>query len=258
MSIVIETLEEGIFTITMNRIDKHNAFDEEMIARLQEALNKAIKDSKAKVIVLQANGKHFSLGADLQWMQSTIHLNEAENIEDALKLGTLLYTLYHCPKPTIAVVQGAAYGGGAGLIAACDIAIASHNARFCFSEVKLGLIPAVISPYVIEAIGKRLAQWLFMTAQVFDAEEARAMHFVHLYFAQEDLAKKALDYARQLTENAPLALLAAKKLVRDLAFRPIDQHIVAETAKRIAHARVSSEGQLGLKAFLNKEKPKWT
>lgn len=258
MSDVISEKEGHVLFITLNRVSKHNAFDNVLLTTLQEILDHAAKDANVRVIVLKAHGRHFSAGADLAWMQRMVHFSEEENMDDSLVLAKLMYTLYISQKPTIAMVQGAAYGGGAGLVAACDIAIAAHSARFCFSEVKLGLIPAVISPYVIKAIGERAAAGLFMSAEPFDAERARELQLVHHCVAEEELLPYTRNFAEKMAEGAPLAISTAKALVREVANLPINDVLQRRTAALIAKQRVSLEGQKGLLAFLNKETPKWT
>jgi methylglutaconyl-CoA hydratase len=185
-------------------------------------------------------------------MQQMVHYSEAENTADALILANLLHTLHTCPKPTIAMVQGSAYGGGAGLVAACDIAIAANNARFCFSEVKLGLIPAVISPYVIKAIGERAAKWLFMSAEMIDAQQAQSLGLVHHCVNESELLTFTEAYANQLTQNAPEAVAAVKYLVDRVAGQAINEALILETSQLIAARRVSAEGQSRLLAFLRK------
>lgn len=224
---------------------------------MQTSLDESIQDPAVSVILLRANGRHFSAGADLQWMQRMAAFSQEENLADAMVLARLMHTLYSCPKPTVAVVQGAAYGGGAGLVAACDIAIAGHSARFCFSEVKLGLVPAVISPYVVRAIGERLTKWLFMSAEVFNGEQAKQYNLVHHYIDDYLLDSFALDYASKLSHLAPKAVVDCKPLIDWVASRTIDQQLIQETAAIIAEKRVSEEGQRGLHAFLNKESPNW-
>ena len=257
MTILLSETQHHVHIITLNRTDKHNAFDDQLLTDLQLRLDKAIVDPSIRVIVLRAHGQHFSAGADVAWMQRMITLNETENLADAMILARLMHTLHQCPKPTIAMVQGAAYGGGAGLVAACDIAIATHTARFCFSEVKLGLIPAVISPYVIKAIGERAATWLFMSAEVIDAKQAHALQLVQHCVPENELTTYTLDYAHQLAAQAPEAVRAAKALVRQVVNHPINTELQHMTAALIAKQRVSAEGQHGLHAFLNKKKPKW-
>ena len=252
MSNILSEQKDHVFLITLNRINKHNAFDDVILAELQASLDKAIVDENIRVIVLKANGRHFSAGADLAWMQRMAGYSEEENVEDALKLAQLMSTLHTSPKPTIAMVQGAAMGGGAGLVAACDVAIASDNAQFCFSEVKLGLIPAVISPYVIKAMGARSATELFMSADTFDAERALRLQLIQHCVPQDMLLSFTLDYAKKLASHEPLAVKAAKSLVQQVASKPINHELLQLTARLIAKQRVSPEGQHGMNAFLKK------
>ncbi|MBA3536674.1 MAG: enoyl-CoA hydratase/isomerase family protein [Tatlockia sp.] len=257
MSDLLRELQEPIFIITLNRVSKHNAFDDKLLKALSQTLDEAIANPKVRVIILKANGRHFSAGADLAWMQRMAAFSEEDNLRDAMVLARVMYTLNQSPKPTIAMVQGAAYGGGAGLTAACDLAIASTSARFCFSEVKLGLIPAVISPYVVKAIGERAAKHLFMTAETFDAAEAKRLQLVQHCVADEELWPFTFNYAEQIAKLAPLAVSACKTLVADVAGKAISEEIMLQTAALIAKKRVSAEGQEGLHAFLNKEVPNW-
>lgn len=257
VSDLLYELEDHVCWLTLNRINKHNAFDNHLLTEMQKQLERAVADSHVRVIVLKANGKHFSAGADLSWMRNMVHLSEEENVKDAMVLGNLMYTLNQSPKPTIAMIQGSAFGGGAGLAAACDIAIASVSACFCFSEVKLGLIPAVISPYVVNALGERSAKALFMSAEPFDALRALTLGLIHHCVAEENLYEFTRNYAQQISKNAPEAVKAAKKLAAYVAQYPIDEELVYHTAELIAQKRVSSEGQQGLNAFLNKERPNW-
>lgn len=257
MTALLCDTQNQVHTITLNRVDKHNAFDDDLLNELQAALDQAIIHPEIRVIVLAGNGKHFSAGADASWMQRMATLNETENVADAMILARLMHTLHHCPKPTVAAVHGAAYGGGAGLIAACDIAIAGTSAQFCFSEVKLGLIPAVISPYVIKAIGERAASWLFMSAEIFDAKRAYELGLVQYHVPDDELISTALNHARRLAQLAPNAVPASKALVRKVSGQPITEELQQLTASLIAQKRVSAEGQQGLKAFLEKRKPVW-
>ena len=257
MSDVLSDLQGSVLFITLNRVSKHNAFDNTLLTTLQSVLDNAAEDPKTRVIVLKANGRHFSAGADLAWMQRMADSSEADNKADALVLARVMFSLYQSQKPTIAMVHGAAYGGGAGLVAACDLAIAAHTARFCFSEVTLGLIPAVISPYVIKAIGERAATGLFMSAEPFDAKRAHELHLVHHCVAEDALLSFTTDYALKIAKNAPGAIRDAKALVREVAHLPIDATLQEITAAAIAKKRVSAEGQKGLQAFLNKETPNW-
>lgn len=252
MNDLLTELQDNIFFITFNRTHKHNAFDDHLLMALHLALNEANENPAVRVIVLKANGRHFSAGADIAWMQRMAQFNEAENLADAMILARVMSALYQSQKPTIAMVQGAAMGGGAGLVAACDIAIAANTARFCFSEVKLGLIPAVISPYVIKAIGERAATWLFMSAEPFDAKRAVELQLVQHCVAEEELSSYTLNYAQQIAQLAPLAVQDSKSLVRQVVDQPINQALQQLTATLIAKKRVSAEGQRGLQSFLNK------
>lgn len=252
MSDLLTEIQGPLYLLTLNRVSKHNAFDEHLLSAMQTRLNQAIENPEIKVILLNANGKHFCAGADLNWMQKMVDYSMEDNVQDAMVLANLLSTLYHCPKPTIAVVQGCAYGGGAGLVAACDIAIAATSARFCFSEIKLGLIPAVISPYVIKAIGERQAKRLFLSAQVFEAPHALNLNLVHHVIAEESLMDHALHYAKQISQYSAQALSKCKHLIENVANKPLDDQLTLYTATAIAQQRISIEGQNGLKAFLTK------
>lgn len=256
MSDVLSEVQGRVLLITLNRIEKHNAFDDTLLADLQVILDDAQENLQINVIVLKANGHHFSAGADIAWMQRMARFSEEENVADAMILARLMHTLHHSKKPTIAMVQGAAMGGGAGLVAACDTAIAAHTARFCFSEVKLGLIPAVISPYVIKAIGERATLSLFMSAETFDAKRAFDLQLVQHCVAEEELLSYTMAYANQVAQWAPQAVQAAKSLVKQVSNLPIDAKLQQLTAALIAKQRVSAEGQQGLQAFLNKDKRK--
>lgn len=258
MNDLLSELREGVMIITLNRISKSNAFDDNLLILLQQTLDVAIANPEVRVIILKANGRHFCAGADLAWMQGMVQFNEEENLRDAMVLAKVIYTLYQSPKPTLAMVHGSAMGGGAGLVAACDIAIAAISARFCFSEVKLGLIPSVISPYVVKAIGERAAKHLFMTAESFDATEAKRLGLVSHCVEEEDLESFTLNYANKIRDLPPFALSACKTLVHEVAGRAINDELLQDTAMRIAKIRVSKEGQQGLHAFLNKEKPQWS
>lgn len=257
MSDLITEQQGKLFLITMNRVEKHNAFDDSMLAHLQLIIEDARDNPSVGVIIIMANGPHFSAGADVSWMQRMADYNEKENISDAMILAQMMRSLHMCTKPTIAMVQGAAYGGGAGIAAACDIVVAADTAKFCFSEVKFGLIPAVISPYVIKAIGERAACELFMTAQVFSARRAHELNLVQHCVPENDLLTFTLNLAEKIIQNAPLAVRASKALVQQVAGRPIDEDMLTKTATLIAQKRVSAEGQHGLKAFLSKKTPHW-
>lgn len=258
MTDLLKEIEDKLCLITLNRTSKHNAFDDHLLLELQSILDEASQNKQLRAIVLKANGKHFSAGADLEWMQRMASFSEEENLKDAMVLAKVMNSLHSCPIPTIAMVQGAAFGGGAGLTAACNIAIAADSARFCFSEVKLGLIPAVISPYVIKAIGERSAKALFMSAETFDASRAKELGLVQHCVSEDHLLEFTLNYAHNLSKLAPMAVHDSKCLVDKVAGQTINEALMEQTAKWIAQKRVSEEGQRGLNAFLNKETPNWS
>ena len=247
----------GVGRITLNRPEVHNAFDDVLIAELDAALGELGEDRAVRVVVLAGNGKSFSAGADLNWMRRMAGSGHAENVADALKLGDLLARLARLPKPVVAVVQGPAYGGGVGLVAACDIAIAGEAASFMLSEVKLGLIPAVISPHVVRAIGARQARRYFLTAERIDAARALALGLVHQVVADDALAAAAQALIDRLLANGPAAMAAAKSLIDAVADRPLDQAMIEDTARRIAETRAGAEGREGIAAFLDKRQPRW-
>jgi methylglutaconyl-CoA hydratase len=249
--LLIEIKEQTLF-LTLNRIDKHNAFDDNLLHSLQLALESSATAPELRLIILKAHGKHFSAGADVSWMQRVINYSEEDNIADAKILASVMSTLHHHPLPTIAMVQGAAFGGGAGLVAACDLAIASEDASFCFSEVKLGLIPAVISPYIIKAIGERAALSLFLTGEVFDAHRALELQLINQCVPRVELLAKTLALSELIKAYAPMAVKAIKSLVRQVSGRPLNEALEHLTAGLIAKQRVSPEGQQGLKAFIEK------
>jgi methylglutaconyl-CoA hydratase len=248
--------DRGVGTITLTRPQMHNAFDDALIARLTEAFRFMADEPDVRVVVLSAEGKSFSAGADLNWMKRMAGYTREQNLADARALATLMETIDRCPKPTLAVVHGAAYGGGVGLIAACDIAIGTAGATFALSEVKLGIIPAVISPYVLNAIGPRAARRYMLTGERFDAEEAHRIGLLHDVVGSEELAGARELMIRVLLQAGPAAQTAVKDLIRAVAFRAPDA-VMDETAGRIADIRASAEGQEGLGAFLEKRKPSW-
>ena len=256
--VLYEVNEQGVARITLNRADKHNAFNEDMIAGLTASFEQAGNDPAVKVVVLASNGKNFSAGADLNWMQKMAGYTEAQNRADAMNLATMLHTLYTLPKPTIARVQGAAYAGAVGLIACCDIAIACKLSKFCLSEAKIGLVPATISPYVIEAMGKRIAKRYFMTAEVFTARRARRLGLISEAVSEDQLDATIEQLTDTLRYNSPEAVSQAKLLVNTVAGQPIDESMRALTSDWIARIRVSEQGQEGLNAFLQKRSPNWS
>lgn len=248
----------GVARLTMNRPEIHNAFDDALIAQLTADLEALGANRTVRVVVLQAEGRSFSAGADLNWMRRMADYSEAENLHDANELSRLLNTLNRLPKPTIARVQGAAFGGGVGLVACCDMAVASERASFCLSEVKLGLIPATIGPFVVDAIGNRNARRYFVTAERFSAAEAQRIGLVHEVTADEEALDAKLDeLLTALKAGGPMAQYEAKELVFAVDKGPIDDAMRGDTAERIARIRASQEGREGLNAFLGKRKPAW-
>jgi methylglutaconyl-CoA hydratase len=247
---------QGVATITLNREHKHNAFDEVMIAELTHAFNE-VSNSSAKVMVLDAKGKNFSAGADLSWMQRMVDYSYEENLTDAKLLALMLKTLNEIPMPTIAKVNGGVFGGAVGLVCCCDIAIGSERSLFCLSEVKIGLIPATISPYVIAAIGQRASRRYFQTAERVDANTALRLGFLSELASSDELDEKTQKIVQQLLNNSPKALKAAKKLVSDVVDCPLTDELIDNTSARIAHIRTSEEGQEGLSAFLEKRQANW-
>jgi methylglutaconyl-CoA hydratase len=251
------TVADKVATITLNRPQLRNAFNETAIADIAMAFDEAGQDAGVRAIVLAANGPAFCAGADLNWMKKMAGYSFEENEADALRLADMLRTIYFSPKPTIAKVQGDCYAGGMGLVAACDIVVAAEGVNFCLSEVKLGLIPATISPYVIKAMGEQASRRYFLTAERFDANEARRLGLAHDVVAAEALDATVAAITGALVNNSPNAVREAKKLVRDIAGLPIDDPLLADTAGRIAAIRASNEGKEGVAAFLEKRKPYW-
>ena len=247
----------GVATVTLDRPDKHNAFDDDVISALKDRFVDLAANRTVRVVILASTGKSFSAGADLNWMRRMAEYDFGHNMRDAEQLAGMLKALADLPQPTIARVQGAAYGGAVGLVSCCDIAIAGERASFCLSEVKIGLVPATISPYVIRAMGERAARRYFMTAERFDAARAAELGLVSEVVAQETLDAKVEELIEAILGNGPEAVLSAKDLVQSIAGRTIDAELIEDTCARIAHIRVSTEGQEGLSAFLNKRKPNW-
>jgi methylglutaconyl-CoA hydratase len=244
--------------LRMTRAQVHNAFDAGLVAGLTAALAEIAADAGVRVLVLEAEGPSFSAGADLNWMRGMAAASEAENREDSLALARLMRALDELPKPTIARVQGAAFGGGVGLVACCDIAIGVPEAKFGLTEAKLGLLPAVISPYVIAAIGARNARRYFASAEIFDATEALRIGLLHQIVPAGQLDAAVQRQIDLLLKAGPVASASAKRLVRDVASHSDGARHDADNAALIAKLRVSPEGQEGLSAFLDKRKPHWT
>lgn len=247
----------GRATLTLNRPELHNAFDDLLIAKLSTVFTQLAADPSVRLVMLTASGKSFSAGADLSWMQRMAGYSYAENLSDASALAELLRSINELPKPTIALVQGAAFGGGVGLAAVCDLVLATPAAQFCLSEVKLGLIPAIISPYVVAAIGAHAARRYAISAERFDAERARQLGLVHEIVAADQLAAEADRLSRLLLQNGPEAMAAAKRLIAEVARQPMSAELIAMTAERICVTRASDEGREGLSAFLEKRRPDW-
>ncbi|MEE8352202.1 MAG: enoyl-CoA hydratase-related protein [Rhodospirillales bacterium] len=247
----------GVATLTMNRPDVHNAFDDVLVGELAAALGPLADDEDVWAMVLKGAGKSFSAGADLNWMKRMADYTEAENLSDANAMADMLRALNEFPKPVIAKVQGAALGGGVGLVACADIAVAADDAKFALSEVKLGLIPATISPYVIAAIGERQSRRYMLTGERFEAIEAKRIGLIHAVVASTDLDAAVDDVIGGLLANGPLAMIETKALIRSVAGRPMDKAISADTAARIAKTRASEEGREGVLAFLEKRRPEW-
>lgn len=256
MDLLRSTDARGVATVTLNRPAVHNAFDDALIAALDATFATLDADPAVRVVVLEAAGKSFSAGADLAWMQRVAAYTQAENEADAARLAALMRRLDGLIKPTVAVVQGAAYGGGVGLVACCDVAIASETARFCLSEVRLGLVPAVISPYVVAAIGPRQARRWFQTAEVFTAAQARDLGLVHEVTPPGALAATRDQVVAALLAGAPSAQAEAKTLATAAA-APLDDALVDGTTRLIARLRAAPEGREGLAAFLAKRPPDW-
>lgn len=249
--------EQGIATVTLNCPEKHNAFDDTIIAALTAVFSKISTRSDIRIVILQANGKSFSAGADLAWMKRMANYSYEDNLADANKLAEMLSVLNFLPQPTIAKIQGAAFGGAVGLASCCDIVLASEKASFCLSEVKLGLIPATISPHVINAIGVKASRRYFQTAERFSAEKALQLGLVDEVSEHNSLNDSVGSMVQVLLSNGPEAMKQAKSLVFDVAYQAIDKNLLAETSKRIASIRVSDEGQEGLASFFEKRPPQW-
>lgn len=256
--VLLDVSAEGLAVVRLNRPHKRNAFDEATIAGLADAFETLKGADHVRMVLLRGAGEHFSAGADIEWMRRQGERDRADNEADALDLARMLKALHDLPQLTVALVQGAAMGGGAGLVAACDVGVALKSATFRFSEVRLGLTPATISPYVIAAIGARWANALFATAESFDGVYAEKIGLVH--YTVDDVAglEAMAEHLAQLVFGAaPGAVDDAKRLVRDVAGHRIDDALLKETARRIAVRRASDEGREGLAAFLERRKPSW-
>lgn len=254
---IIVSEDKGVATVTLNLPQKHNAFDDQVIAGLTNAFRTIDENESIRIMVLAANGKSFSAGGDLAWMKRMASYSYEENLVDAQALAEMLRTLNCMSKPTIARVQGAAFGGAVGLVSCCDIAVGSEKAKFCLSEVKVGLVPATISPYVIAAIGQRAARRYFLTAELFNAQIALNLGLLSEVVDEDQLDKEIDKIIAALLSNSPMAISASKQLISDVANMKIDDSLIKQTSELIAKVRVSEEGQEGLTAFLEKRPPNW-
>ena len=255
--VITQIDSRGVAQVTLNNPDKHNAFDDQMIIQLTNAFNALAANANVRIMLLKSEGKSFSAGADLEWMKRMASYSYQQNLNDARALAAMLKALHQMPIPTIARVQGAAFGGAIGLISCCDIALASSNASFALSEVKIGLVPSTISPYVIAAIGERHAKRYFMTAERFDANTALQISLVHEAVEEQFLDDKVEQLITAILSNGPEAVVAAKQLVFAVSGKAIDSSLIEHTCEVIAGIRVSAQGQEGLSAFLDKRKPHW-
>ena len=247
----------GVARLTLNRPEVRNAFDDALVAELTRAFRNLDADATVRAVVLAANGPAFSAGADLNWMKRMASYSYEQNLADARALAAMLNALDHLSKPTIARVHGPAFAGAIGLVAACDIAVGTPEAKFCFSEAKLGLSPATISPYAMRAIGERAARRYFLTAEVFGAEEALRLGLLSALVPAAELDATIDALVAHLLAGGPVAQARIKELVRAVAARPLDAALIADTAKRIAEIRASPEAKEGISAFLEKRKPPW-
>jgi methylglutaconyl-CoA hydratase len=256
-TVILELDDRGVATITLNSPEKHNAFDEKIIAKLTSVFEQIDNNDDVKIMVLCSEGKNFSAGADLDWMKRMASYDYDENIRDANALAKMLHTLNFLSIPTIARVQGAAMGGGAGLVCCCDIAIASNKASFAFSEAKLGLIPATIGPYVLQSIGSQAARRYFLTAERFSAERAMSLGMVSKVVDESEMDEKIEELINTIRINSSEAVKAAKQLIIDIDGKPVTKELMQLTSERIADIRASEEGIEGLAAFLEKRNPSW-
>lgn len=250
-------VQDRIARITLSRPEVRNAFNDAVIQELKAAFEAVGARDDVRAVVLAAVGPAFCAGADLNWMRRMADYTRDENVADAGQLAAMLTAIYECPKPTIAAVQGDVFAGGMGLVAACDMAVSVDSATYCLSEVKLGLIPATISPYVIRAMGARASHRYFLTAERFSAQEAHRIGFVHELVGAEALDAKVNELAQALVSASPAAVRACKRLVQDVAEREIDAGLIAATVQGIADIRASEQGREGVQSFLQKRKPAW-
>ena len=255
--VLFEVDQRGVATVTLNNPDKHNAFDDNIIASLTSVFNQIAERVDIHLVVLASNGKSFSAGADLGWMKRMAGYSYEDNLKDANALAAMLKALNFLPQPTIGKIQGAAFGGAVGLASCCDIVIASAKASFCLSEVKLGLIPATISPYVVNAMGLKACRRYFQTAERFFADKAMHLGLVDEVVEPAELSEAVESMISTILANGPLAVRHAKQLAFDVAYQDINSELMQDTSERIASIRVSEEGQEGLTAFFEKRTPGW-
>ncbi len=256
-TIELEYSAKGFATLWLNRPEKNNAFNAEMIRELVLAIDEVQANKGLRFLLLRGRGKHFCAGADLAWMQQSAKLDFEANLTDARELAEMMYSLYHLQLPTLAVVQGAAFGGAVGLIACCDMAIGAHDAQISLSEVRIGLAPAVISPFVIKAIGERATRRYSMTGERFSGERARELGLLSETYAADELDEALGSWLDNLMLNSPQAMRASKDLMREAGSASVSPALRRYTENAIARIRVSPEGQEGLNAFLEKRKPNW-
>jgi methylglutaconyl-CoA hydratase len=256
--VLLDTTREGVAVVTLNRPEVHNAFNAEVVERLSDIFLDLAKQDGVRVVLIEGAGKSFSAGADLEWMKAAADYTEKENYDDALDMAEMFHRVRTLPQPTIAMVQGAALGGGVGLVAAVDIAIATADTQFGLTEVRLGLVPAVISPYVVEAMGPRVARRYFLTGERFSAERARDLGLVHTVVPDKHGLSQACEkLVDEILQCSPDALARAKRLIGAVTKDFPDYEMRQQTARIIAEARVSDDGREGIAAFLAKRKPKW-
>lgn len=258
MTTTLDVQRSGpVARVYLNRPDVRNAFNEGVIAELTQTFAALGADAGLRCIVLGGHGKAFCAGADLNWMRAMAGYSWEQNRADAQALADMLWTIYSCPVPVVGRVHGDCYAGGLGLASVCDVLVAAEGVQFCLSEAKLGLLPATIGPYVVKAMGEQAARRWFITAERFSAAQAQAIGFVHECVAPEALDAKVDELVAALVANGPMAVRACKTLVQDVAGRPIDAELRAETARRIADIRASDEGREGIQSFLGKRAPNW-
>ncbi len=255
--LLLQGTDHGVHTITLNRPDIRNAFDDVLIGEIHQAFDAVSRRTDVRCVVLAANGPAFCAGGDLNWMRRMADYTREQNLADAAGLASMLRAIDQCPHPTIARVQGDVFAGGLGLVSACDVAVCADSATFCLSEVKIGLIPATISPYVVRAIGARASRRYFLTAERFSAAEAHRMGLVHESVPMDQLDATVQALVKVLQANSPMAVQDAKRLVDSVAGQDIDEALIARTVAGIADSRASADGKEGVQAFLDKRKPKW-